>query len=555
MSENPEVSQVDDNVANDGNPIELPDSNVDIESQKEAIPQKTKKYKRRKQYFTFLKKLFLPLVAVGLATGVCCGGIIGTYQFLAELLVDKSKYLFSLVRKDLRWLPLAFFIDILIGLGIGLALEWFSEIRGSGIPYIESVARGNLGLTWYISLPAMFVVSLSSLFSGLSLGSEGPSVYLGGCIGYGFAKLIKMNHIHDMLLVAAGSSAGLAVAFDAPLSGLIFALEEVYRKFSTQIILVSVICVSVSQIITHLIFHPRIMLINDIANEKFNIITFLVAIFCGLSGGFMGALFNLGIRRARNLYKYAKFLPMKFYVIIPEVLAVVLCTFFPDAGFGGATVLKKVLNNELKVWEIATCFAIRFISILICFGSKASGGIFIPMLSIGGLWGGLVAKLMVLAGYDSTRYTYMVLMVMSSFFTGVVRAPLTAVILPVEFTMQFCGWLGPTTAVAWAYIIAEVMRIEPLYEKLMEALVEKRDEDELQDFEEFSFLVTLESMVCGLTVREVILPEGTLITHILRDKTPIFPTENTQIIDGDEVFFKCSSEEIESAEEQMSKLF
>lgn len=536
----------------------LPDGNPDIEKAEataKADQKTTRKFKKRKQYYMFLKKLFLPLVAVGLITGVICGAIIGTYQFLAELLVDKSKYLFSLVRKDLRWLPLAFFIDMVIGLAIGYALEWFKEIRGSGIPYIESVARGNLELKWYISLPAMFIVSLLSMFSGLSLGSEGPSVYLGGCVGYGLAKLIKMSQVHDMLLVAAGSSAGLAVAFDAPLSGLIFALEEVYWKFSTQIILVSIICVSISQIITHLIFHPRIILINELSRENFNLTTFGVSIFCGICGGFMGALFNLGIRRARNLYKYVKFLPMKFYVIIPEIIAVVLCTFFPDGGFGGASVLKKVLKHEMLVTDILICFIVRFVSILICFGSKASGGIFIPMLSIGGLWGGIVAEGMIKAGYDQSRYTYLVMMCMSAFFTGVVRAPLTSLILPVEFTLQFTGWLGPATAVAWAYIVAELMRIEPLYEKLMEALVEKRDDDDIQDFEEFSFLVTLESMVCGLIVREVILPEGTLITHIIRDKTPIFPTENTQIVDGDEVFFKCSASDVDDAQEQMAQLF
>ncbi|EAY09337.1 Voltage gated chloride channel family protein [Trichomonas vaginalis G3] len=531
------------------------DPELPPKSEAPAPPNDGNKFKKRKQYLTFLKKLFLPLIGVGLLCGILCGLITGLYQYLATLLTDQNIKIFEKIKKNKKFLPLAFVVNIIIGIGLGYGLKYFSEVRGSGIPYIESVARGNLSLTWYYSLPAMFVISLVGIFTGLSIGSEGPSVYLGGCIGYALGKLIKMNQLHDMLLVAAGSSAGLAVAFDAPLSGLIFALEEVYRKFSTQVIVVSIICVSISQIISHLLFKPRALKIQFLEVEEFNIQTFGVSIFCGITGGVMGAIFNLLIRRARNLYKHAKFLPIQFYVILPEIVDTVLCCFFPDGAYGGGDTLKKVLDNQMKTWEIAVCFFVRFASILFCFGSKISGGIFIPMLSVGGLWGGLIAKLMIKAGYDSTRFSYMAIMTMSSFFTGVVRAPLTAVILPVEFTLQYTGWLGPSTAVAFAYIAVELMRIEPLYEKLMEALVEKRDEDDSINFEEFSFLVTLESMVCGLTVREVILPKGAMITHIIRDKTPLFPTEDTQIIDGDEVYMTCESGQLDEVQNEMSKVF
>lgn len=537
----------------DSNGIEMKD--IENPEHEEDPDEHHEAQKKKSLYWTYLKKLLLPLIGVGLLSGILCGLVTGLYQFLAQLLTDKSLYLFKLVRKNLKFLPVAFAVNILIAVALGFALDYFKEVRGSGIPYIESVARGKLGLTWYYSLPAMFIISLLGIFSGLSIGSEGPSVYLGGCIGYAIGKIVKMNQLHDMLLVAAGSSAGLAVAFDAPLSGLIFALEEVYRKFSMQIILVSIICVATSQIISHLIFKPRVLKIAPLDVEFYDIHCFATALFCGVTGGLVGAIFNLCIRRARNFYKYMKFIPPQAYVILPEIVAVCLCTFMPEAGYGGTEILEKCFKGELKTWELVACFFIRFGSILVCFGSRQSGGIFIPMLSVGGLFGGLMAKVMIAAGYDSKRFTYMAIMTMSAFFTGVVRAPLTAVILPVEFTLQYTGWLGPTTAVAAAYIMAELLKIEPLYEKLMEALVEKIDDEENKNSEEFSFLVTLESMVCGITVREVILPEGTSITHIRRDKALMFPTENTQIIDGDEVFFMCEANHMEEVKGILAKVF
>lgn len=521
----------------------------------EAIQNKVTKYKKRKLYFTYLRKLYSPLLFVGLVAGVLCGIIIGLYQYLAEELTDANIYIYNLIRKDKRYIAAALGVNIIIGLIIGFAIDYLKEIRGSGIPYIESVARGNLQVTWYSSLPGMFIISLLGIFSGLLIGSEGPSVFLGGCIGYAIAKILKRNRIPDMLLVAAGSSAGLAVAFDAPLSGMIFALEEVYRKFSTQIILVSVITVSVSQIISHLIFGDKRLIINPVQIEQFDILHFGISLFCGVSGGILGSLFNILICHARNWFKYIKCLPLKLYVVIPEVVTVFVIYFLPDGAYGGSACLKKTLDDKFKTWEVGALLGVRIISILLCFASKTSGGIFIPMLSVGALWGSLTAKLLIKIGIESKNFSYMSLITMSSFFTAVVRAPLTAVILPVEFTEQFTGWLGPITAVAGAYIVAEFFRVEPLYEKLMEVLVEKRDEEEVNKFDEFSFIVTVESTIAGQCVRDLILPEGTTITHIIRDKTLFFPSDTTEILEGDEVFFMCEADKMADVEDMIGKVF
>lgn len=532
-------------------------SNIDIENQKKFTEPliKPKHYKRKNQYFTYMKRLFLPLIFVGAVTGGVCGVIIGSYQCIAKYFTEFNLKLFSYVQKNLLLLPAAYAVNILIGLILGYAIQYLKEIRGSGIPYIESVARGNIDLTWYSSLPAMYVFSLIGIFSGLTIGSEGPSVFLGGCIGYGISKILKLNHLHYMLLVAAGSSAGLGIAFNAPLTGMIFALEEVYRKFSTQIILVSVFCVSISQLTCHALFAKHNMNVKPLITDVFGEQEFVISLLCGLAGGLLGSIFNVLIYRSRNLFKYIKFLPMKFYVILPEIIAVSLCTFFPPGAYGGYEVLQKLLNNEVKTWEMGAALAVRIAAILICFGSKTPGGIFIPMLSVGALLGGLVNKLALYIGYDSVHYTFVVLMTMSAFFTAVVRAPLTAVILPIELTMQYCGWLGPITAVSGAYIVAGIFRVEPLYERLMELLVVRKDEEDLNKFDEFSMIVSAESVLCNMTIREFILPEGTTITHIVRDNTLFFPCESSQIIEGDEVFLMCEIEQMSDVQEQMAKLF
>ena len=522
---------------------------------KENPQQLTDKERRKINYLIYLKKVIMPLVFVGLFVGLFSGAIVGVYNFLAQKLVNYSLELFDMVRKNMKWLPLAFFIEIVIGLIIGFLIYKFSEIRGSGIPYIESVARGNLKLTWYFSLPLMFITSLLSLFSGMSLGSEGPSVYMGGCIGYGFGKLFKLPRAHDMLLVSAGSAAGLSVAFNAPLSGLVFSLEEVYRKFTTQIILSSVISVSLAQIILHLIFKPNMLEIGVLPMEDFHLKTFGIALLTGIVGGLFGALFNIVIRNSPRLYTKVKHVSMAFYVILPTIISTVLGIWWNDASCGGSIVMRKAITNELTIEEAAISFVIKFLYTCLCFGSKASGGIFIPMLSVGSLLGALFGKICLYAGMNESMYPSVVLMCVSAFFTGVVRAPLTAVILPVEYSGTFGGFCGPITAVAIAYLSAELTRVTPLYEALMEPLITQDTKDSDNEAYEYTFTVSLESMICGLSVREVILPEDTIIMKIVRNGLDLAATEDTQILEGDEVHFDSETNQPEVVQEQLSLLF
>ena len=521
----------------------------------ENRPQLTDAERRKINYIIYLKKVIMPLVFVGLFVGLFSGAIVGVYNFLAQKLIDVSLELFEKVRGNMVWLPLAFLVEIVIALVIGGLIYKFSEIRGSGIPYIESVARGNLKLTWYYSLPLMFVTSLLSLFSGMSLGSEGPSVYMGGCIGYGFGKMFKLPRAHDMLLVSAGSAAGLSVAFNAPLSGLVFSLEEVYRKFTTQIILSSVISVSLAQAILHLIFKPNMLDIGVLQAEDFHLKTFGIAILTGIVGGLFGALFNIAIRNSPRLYTKVKHVSMVFYVIVPTIISTILGVWWNDASWGGSIVMRKAIINDITIQEAAISFVVKFIYTCLCFGSKASGGIFIPMLSVGALLGAVFGKICLYAGMSETMYPSVVLMCVGAFFTGVVRAPLTAVILPVEYTGTFGGFCGPITAVAIAYLAAELTKVTPLYEALMEPLITQNSKDSDSEAYEYTFTVSLESMICGLTVREVILPEDTVIMKIVRNGLDIAATEDTQILEGDDVHFESETTQPESVEEQLSLLF
>ena len=105
-------------------------------------------------------------------------------------------------------------------------------ISGSGIPQVEGILTRNLKINWFSVLMYKFVGGLICLCAGLSVGREGPSVQMGACIGEGVSKNLKNLDNEEKYLITSGASAGLSAAFNAPLSGVMFALEEAHKNFS-----------------------------------------------------------------------------------------------------------------------------------------------------------------------------------------------------------------------------------------------------------------------------------------------------------------------------------
>lgn len=503
-------------------------------------------------YAMALKKIILPMIGLAILVGVASGLIVGIYMFCNDKLMNISRKLYAKLTKNLLWLPLAFAINIILGCVNGFLSYKFPEIRGSGIPYIEAVARGAINLSWYSSLPLMFINSLISIFMGLSLGGEGPSVYMGGCAGYAICSLMKLDKMHNMLLVSAGSAAGLSTAFDAPLSGLVFSIEEVYRKFSMQITVTSILTVSIAGIITHMIFKTPLLDIGTLKAENFGIIQFVIAVLAGIVGGILGAGFNILIRYSNKAYVSIPFLRPWCYPAIAGIFSVVVNVWWPDAGYTGSIVTEAAFKNQKSLLQIGLSFVIKTIYISVCFGAKASGGIFIPILAVGGLLGCFIGQLCMKCGVDEGRYEFIALMTISSFYTGVVRAPLTAAILPVEYTRQYLGWLGPITSVAFGFIVAEMLRVKPLYEALITGL---KPIDELNESYKFIFCIHPDSIICGMHLRELIFPEKTIVSSIIRDNVPIVPSEDTKLIVGDEMIIEAETDNPNETESQLSILF
>lgn len=175
------------------------------------------------------------LMAVGIVTGILAGIVVTYFNIAAELLSKYSKDLYALVRENPAFVPLLFVVLAIIAFGIATLAKFVPMVRGSGIPQAEGATRGLLELKWYKSLPAMAASCLACIISGLTAGAEGPSMFIGATCGEGTSKLLRCTDMEKRYQITGGACAGLAVAFNAPLTGITFAFEEAHRRFTPAI--------------------------------------------------------------------------------------------------------------------------------------------------------------------------------------------------------------------------------------------------------------------------------------------------------------------------------
>lgn len=430
-----------------------------------------KKLKRTLNYLWFF---FLPMAAFSTFNGMLIGAVVSLYGFLSEILVDNSVMIFGFVREHLYYIPLLFAALILLALVMTLLLKKTPECKGSGVPRTEGVLRGILSFRWLRTLLTTFFATSITYMTGLSLGSEGPSIQIGASLSTGACKAFKTPQHVQGAMVTGGAAAGLATAFNAPLTGIVFAVEEVHKKFSPILFISVAIAVLFSNIITRILRNVmgfKLLLLDFGALPEIPL-KFVWALFLlGIAIGIFALLFNKLVFKANKLTGKFKKIPLSVRLITAFVLSGTLGLIFIDTLGGGHHLIEKVGNMDYNTLMLVLLFVVKLFLIIVCFSSGATGGLFIPMLTLGALLGGIMAKLLILMGLDPKYFTTVVVIAMTAFFGASVRAPLTAIILIVEITGQLSGFLMTGIAIFTAYFIPIMARTAPLYDGLLENII------------------------------------------------------------------------------------
>ena len=177
----------------------------------------------------------LQLLTVGSVTGISVGVVVTIYNLLFNYGENFAHHAYETIRHNPWWIPvwlIALTISIFL---ITSAVQASKIIKGCGVPETEGATKGILRLRWWRDATLMFAVTLLEVFMGLSIGSEGSSILIGAAVGDGVSSGLKRNFMVRRYQVTGGACAGLAVASNAPLTGMAFAFEEAHKRFTPEV--------------------------------------------------------------------------------------------------------------------------------------------------------------------------------------------------------------------------------------------------------------------------------------------------------------------------------
>lgn len=417
------------------------------------------------------RRIPVMLITEGLCVGLIGGFIVLLYRvaltFAGNWLIKILSYIKGNPFRCAVW----FLILMALAWIVGRLVKWEPMISGSGIPQVEGEVSGRLSQNWKRVLPAKFAGGFLCMLGGLSLGREGPSIQLGAMAGQGISRALGRGKREEKFLMTCGASAGLSAAFHAQLAGMMFAVEEIHKTFSIPILLpVMTASVTADYIASHIlgldpVFHFQI---TEYLPQNYYWLLILLGILVGVSGVF----YNWGMLKAQELYHKIPFLKETGRLLIAFLTAGVLGLVMPSVLGSGSGLIVSLTKGEMVLGMVVLTLVVKFLFSAVSFGSGAPGGIFFPLLILGALLGAVFAMTGAeFFGLDPVYINNFVLLGMTGFFTAIVRAPLTGIILLFEMSGSISQMLSLSIVSVTAYIVATLMRSEPIYDSLLKRIL------------------------------------------------------------------------------------
>jgi CIC family chloride channel protein len=356
---------------------------------------------------------------------------------------------------------------ITTGLASWLVRRLAPGAKGSGIPDVEAVLRDEQPAPPLILIPVKFLGGVLAMGAGLALGREGPTVQMGAGIGHFLATAFRLNQDDVKALLAAGAGAGLATAFSAPVAGAVFVLEELVRRFDPRIT-ITTLCASGSAIAV-----ARLLLGNgpDFQLEPLPYSRFgTVPIFLVLGAltGLMGVAYNhMLLGTLAGAERLGRWLSRDVRAATVGAAVGLLAWFGPGLVGGGDAITQRTLAGGESMMVVGTVFLVRFGLGPLSYAAGTPGGLFAPMLVLGAQSGFVLGTLFCRwFPYLAERPAAFALVGMAAFFTAVVRAPVTGIILVTEMTGCFTLLLPMLLACFAAMTVPTLLGDPPIYDSL-----------------------------------------------------------------------------------------
>lgn len=476
-------------------------------------------------------------------TGLLTGLVVSAFRWLIQHELDWVISCFRYFHQQPLWLIPWALGSIILALILGRVALHHPDIKGSGIPQVEGQLTGQFDEEWWPVLWRKFVTGVLAIGPGLFLGREGPSIQLGAAVGQGIAEESHHEGITCRVGIASGAAAGLSAAFNAPIASSLFVLEEIYHNFSPLVWLSVFISALTANGVSMAVFGLTPDL--DVPHETlFPINQYWLLLLLGIVLGLLGRLYQYVILSLNRWSAKVTWFKPQYYPLIPFLLVIPIAWLWPITLGGGNKLIVALPNLGWSLAAVVGVFALRFIFSMISYGSGLTGGIFLPILTLGAIIGAAFCLVMVKLGVVPAHYlANYVIYAMAGYFACISKAPFTAILLITEMVGTMTHLMPLAVVSVTAYVVVDLLGGRPVYNEMLKNMLGKHDEPELTGMTQMTTSIYAGSQLDGCRVADFKWPKGSLVLSVYRGDDQLVPHGNTRLQVGDTLVIQLTGQD------------
>lgn len=501
-------------------------------------------------------KYIFRLSVQGVMVGIFAGLMVCLYRFLLSESEHILRNYLTIIQTNVVYIVLFFVFLAVLGLLIDWITKWEVDSSGSGIPQVYAEVKGHMEANWAKVLFSKIVAGVMTALGGLSLGPEGPSVQIGGMAGKGVARLFKGSKTDELRLILVGSAVGITAAFNAPLAGVLFVMEEINHGFDKTLIFIALVSAIVSDFISKSIFGQSTVLtfpINNIPLENYWILIVL-----GIVIGVIGYVYNIGMIKSSDFVNSLKIHSQLKFVAVFIISGVVALTI-PQISDGGHFMMDMLGVAIPSLGVLVLLLVLKYLFSMFSFSSGAPGGIFLPILVLGAYIGAIFGSVVVPAlGMEHVLIYKFIVISMAGFFAATVRSPITGIVLIAEMCGSTESLVAMIIVSLIAYVVPTILGNEPIYESLYDRLLLNKNREFVKKPSRHvlsEYVVPLDCDYINFKIKDIPFPKNAIVVSVIRNGKYIIPTEDFNIKYSDQVQILTDVNDYPYVREEIEELF
>lgn len=500
-----------------------------------------------------VEKMIFPAILFGAVTGILTAIVVVLYKYCTMQVIRTSEKGYHYLREHLQWVPLV--LVVLFGVAFLLAYIYrvFSNLRGGGIPTSIGILRGIIPMKWLQNVIGIFALSLVSFLIGVPLGNEGPSVQMGTGVGRGSVfMLTKKKRAWDRYAMTGGACAGFSVATGAPISGILFAVEEAHQRISPIILIMATTSVMFAEImntflspllgVSRMLFSIPSEVLRPLPPKEL-----WIPLLIGLAVGLFAVVFLkyykvivLSVNRA------IKNFPHGFLIFGVFVLTVGLGLWSYDFISTGHHLMISLFDGKESIWMLLLLLIVRSTLTICANSNRITGGIFLPLLALGTLVALILGKgFHHIFGLGEDYYTVILVLGITACIASMMKMPLTAIIFSLEALSLDDHILSVVVVVAVSYMITEIFGVHSINESVLERRIEALHEGKSRIEIDRKVTVQPGSFAIGKQIRDIFWPNNLFVLSVEHDDSKTLSSKaakgGKEMREGDVLHVHCET--------------